>query len=168
MGRWHTVEEGGAEIAADPGTVQLESLFRSNQHCVYSRCTNFTPFDSPGRQVRMPEQATATPLIIAVERTADCIAVRCTGRLVSGVSDRFQREVSQLIPGSKRIVLDFTDLTHMDSTGLGALVRLYVSSKSAGCALQLFNIGKPIRQLLGVTHLMSVFQIIGDNNIRCG
>jgi anti-anti-sigma factor len=116
----------------------------------------------------MPEQASASPLTIAVERTSDCVAVRCTGRLVSGVSDRFHREVSQLIPGSKRIVLDFTDLTHMDSTGLGALVRLYVSSKSAGCALQLFNIGKPIRQLLGVTHLVSVFQIIGDNNIRCG
>jgi anti-anti-sigma factor len=116
----------------------------------------------------MPEQATASPLTIAVDRTSDCVAVRCTGRLVAGVSDRLYLEVSQLIPGFKRIVLDFTDLTHMDSTGLGALVRLYVSAKSAGCALQLFNIGKPIRQLLGVTHLVSVFQIIGDNNIRCG
>lgn len=116
----------------------------------------------------MPEQATATPLTMVVERTIDCVAVRCTGRLVAGMSNRFYLEVSQLIPNSKRIVLDFTDLTHMDSTGLGALVRLYVSAKSARCALQLFNIGKPIRQLLGVTHLVSVFQIIGDNNIRCG
>jgi anti-anti-sigma factor len=147
---------------------RASTLFYPDRQCVQSRCSDFNLFDSSGRQVWMPEQATASPLTIAVERTADCTAVRCTGRLVSGVSDRLYLEVSQLIPGSKRIVLDFTDLTHMDSTGLGALVRLYVSAKSAGCALQLFNIGKPIRQLLGVTHLVSVFQIIGDNNIRCG
>ena len=140
--------------------------------CVQSRWTDFSLFDSSfdfsGRQVRMPEPAAANPLTIVVERTSDCVAVRCTGRLVAGMSNRFYLEVSQLIPSSKRIVLDFTDLTHMDSTGLGALVRLYVSAKSAGCALQLFNLGKPIRQLLGATHLVSVFQIIGDNNIRCG
>lgn len=116
----------------------------------------------------MPDQAVATPLTLSVDRTGDGAVVRCTGRLVSGVNDRLYLEVSQLIPGSKRVVLDFTDLTHMDSTGLGTLVRLYVSAKSAGCVLQLFNIGKPIRQLLGVTHLVSVFQVIGDNNIRCG
>ena len=50
--------------------------------------------------------------------------------------------------------------------GLGTVVRLYVSAKSAGCALELMNPGKSIRQLLGVTHLMSVLQVIGENNIR--
>jgi anti-anti-sigma factor len=56
----------------------------------------------------------------------------------------------------------------MDSTGLGTLVRLYVSAKSAGCTLLLFNVGKPIRRLLGLTHLLSVFEVIGNNNIKCG
>jgi anti-sigma B factor antagonist len=86
----------------------------------------------------------------------------------AGVNDRLYLEVSQLIPSSKRILLNLTDLTHMDSTGLGMLVRLYVSAKSAGCALQLFNIGRPIRQLLGATPLLPVFEVIGNNNIRCG
>ena len=75
---------------------------------------------------------------------------------------------TRMIPSSKRILLDLTDVTQMDSTGLGTLVRLYVSAKSAGCALQLFNIGKPIRQLLGATRLLSVFEVIGNSNIRCG
>jgi anti-sigma B factor antagonist len=116
----------------------------------------------------MPDQDAASLLTLAVDRTGDCVVVRCNGRLVAGVNDRLYREVSQLIPGSKRIVLDLTDLTHMDSTGLGTLVRLYVSAKSAGCVLQLYNIGKSVRQLLGVTHLLSVFEVIGNNNIRCG
>lgn len=116
----------------------------------------------------MSNPAVANPLTLAVERTGCDVTVVCSGRLVAGVSDRLCLEVRQLIPGSKRILLDFTDLTHMDSTGLGALVRVYVSAKSAGCTLHLINIGKPIRQLLGVTHLLSVFEVIGNNNIRCG
>ena len=117
----------------------------------------------------MPDQAVASFLTVAVDRTGDASEVRCSGRLVAGVNDRLYLEVSQLIPSSKRILLDLTDVTQMDSTGLGTLVRLYVSAKSAGCALQLFNnIGKPIRQLLGATRLLSVFEVIGNSNIRCG
>ena len=54
----------------------------------------------------------------------------------------------------------------MDSVGIGTLVRLYVSAKSAGCALELTNIGKSVRHLLGVTHLLSVLTIIGENNVK--
>ena len=116
----------------------------------------------------MPDPVTANLLTLAVDRAGNAAAVRCSGRLVAGVNDRLHREVSHLIPTSQRILLDFTDLTHMDSSGIGTLVRLYVSAKSAGCTLQLFNVGKPIRQLLGVTHLLTVFEQIGNNNIRCG
>jgi anti-sigma B factor antagonist len=116
----------------------------------------------------MLDQAVASLLTLVVDRTGNDAEVRCSGRLVAGVNDRLYLEVSRLIPNSRRILLDLTDLTHMDSTGLGTLVRLYVSAKSAGCTLLLFNIGKPIRQLLGLTHLLSVFEVIGNNNIKCG
>ena len=86
----------------------------------------------------MHDLAAASPLTLAVNRSGNDAAVRCSGRLVAGVNDRLYLEVSQLIPTSKRILLDFTDLTHMDSTGLGTLVRLHVSARSAGCGLQLF------------------------------
>jgi anti-sigma B factor antagonist len=116
----------------------------------------------------MADKAVGSCLELAVERCDDYILVRCRGKLVAGVNDRFYREVGELIPGSKRIVLEMTELTHMDSTGIGTLVRLYVSAKSAGCALQLKNIGKSVRQLLGVTHLIDVLAVVGENNIRFG
>jgi anti-anti-sigma factor len=65
-------------------------------------------------------------------------------------------------------VLDLKDLTRLDSTGLGAVVRLYVSARSAGCSLELINIGKQVRDLLGVTHLLSVLATIGEHGIRMG
>ena len=105
-------------------------------------------------------------LTLRITQTADTAVVRCEGRLVAGVTDLLYTEVKPLIPLTKLVVLDLTDLTHMDSMGIGILIRLYVSAKSAGCELQLINLGKRIRELLGVTHLLSVFSIIGENGIR--
>lgn len=116
----------------------------------------------------MTEKDRGSHLELIVEHCADTVVVRCRGRLAAGVTDRFYREIGELIPGSKRVVLDMAELTHMDSMGIGTLVRLYVSAKSAGCALQLKNIGKSVRQLLGVTHLIDVLAVVGENNIRFG
>jgi anti-sigma B factor antagonist len=114
----------------------------------------------------MSDQAAASSFAIDIDRAPNSAVVRCRGRLVAGVHDSLYLEVRQLLPDTKRIVLDLTDLTHMDSMGLGTVVRLYVSARSAGCDLELINIGKRIRQVLGVTNLLSVFTIIGENGIR--
>jgi anti-sigma B factor antagonist len=114
----------------------------------------------------MSDELAESRLTLDIERTSDVAVVRCSGQLVAGVNNFLYTEISRLIPDSKRIVLDLTDLAHMDSMGLGTLVRLYVSAKSAGCSLELVNLGKRIRQLLGVTHLLSVFTIIGESGAR--
>lgn len=104
-------------------------------------------------------------LTLDSERKGDVVLVHCHGKLVSGVSDRLYTKVKELIPGSKRVVLDLTDLTHMDSMGLGTLVRLYVSAKSAGSCLELINFGPRIRQLLGMTNLLSVLTDMCEQGI---
>ncbi len=114
----------------------------------------------------MANEATASCLTLEIDLASVPAVVRCSGRLVTGVNNTLYRKVSELIPHSKRIVLDLTGLTFMDSTGLGTLVRLYVAARSAGCNLELVNLGKRIRELLGVANLLSVFTIIGENNIR--
>jgi anti-sigma B factor antagonist len=107
-------------------------------------------------------------LTLEIERRGDTAVVRCHGKLVTGANDLFYARVKELIPGTKRIVLDLKDLTRLDSTGLGAVVRLYVSARSTGCSLELINIGKQVRDLLGVTHLLSVLATIGEHGIRMG
>jgi len=42
-------------------------------------------------------------------------------------------QVCKLLPGTKKLTLDLCDVNYMDSMGLGTLVRIYVSTKSAGC-----------------------------------
>jgi anti-sigma B factor antagonist len=115
----------------------------------------------------MSETAAAPVLTLDVERCAgNVFVVRCHGRLVAGVSDLLYKRVSELIPQTKRIVLDLSDLQHTDSMGLGTLVRLMVSAKSAGCSLELMHLSKQIRNLLGLTNLVSIFTIIGENGIK--
>ena len=116
----------------------------------------------------MPDNANVSRLRVSIQRDTHLANVRCTGRLVSGLNDDFYNEVRQLFPDHKRIVLDFAELSHIDSSGIGTLVRLYVSAKSAGCVLELNNVGKPIRHLLGVTHLWGIFGNVGENKIRMG
>ncbi len=41
--------------------------------------------------------------------------------------------------------------------GLGTLMSLYTSARTSGCEMQLLNIGKRVRELLGLTNLLSVF-----------
>ena len=92
--------------------------------------------------------------------------MRCHGKLVAGVTDVLLNGVRPLIPNNKRIILDLSDLRHTDSTGLGALVRLYVAAKSAGSSLELTHLSQQIRNLLGLTHLLDVFTIIGENRVK--
>jgi anti-sigma B factor antagonist len=113
----------------------------------------------------MSDQPAMVPFTLEIVRGPDAAVVRCRGRLVSGAHDSFYAEVRQLIPANKRIILDLTDLAQMDSMGLGTLVRLYVSAKSAGCNLELINVGKKIRQLLDVTKLLSAFTILDEKGI---
>ena len=114
----------------------------------------------------MPEKSSEALLTIDVKHAGSTAVVHCNGRLVAGVSDILYVRVKELIPGAKRIVLDLTNLTRVDSMGLGTLVRLYVSARSAGCQLELVNLGKQVRQLLGTTGLMSVFVVIGEHGIK--
>jgi anti-anti-sigma factor len=115
----------------------------------------------------MPEVAPAPVLTLEVEHCAGNVAVvRCNGKLVAGVTDVLYSRVTPLIPNYKRIVLDLSELKHTDSMGLGILVRLYVSAKSAGCSLELMHLSKQIQHLLGLTHMLSVFTVIGENGIK--
>jgi anti-sigma B factor antagonist len=113
----------------------------------------------------MSNPAVANQLSLEVEQKGDVFLVHCHGRLVAGVCDVLYSKVHAVIPGSKRVVLDLTDLTFIDSMGLGTLVRLYVSAKNAGSCLELINLGKQIRELLNITKLFSVFGEMCENGI---
>ena len=116
----------------------------------------------------MPDIAAPQPILsIEVERRPDGVAiVRCHGRLIAGATDVLSSGVRPLFADCRRIILDLSDLKHTDSMGLGALVRLFVSARSAGSSVELVNLSQQIRNLLGLTHLLDVFTVIGENRVK--
>jgi anti-sigma B factor antagonist len=114
----------------------------------------------------MSQAAAVSLLTLDVKRNGNVATVKCRGKLVMGVCDVLASKVRELIPEYKRIVLDLTDLTHMDSIGLGTLVRLYVSAKAGGSCVVLVNIGPRIRQLLGITNLLSVLTDMCEQGVN--
>lgn len=105
------------------------------------------------------------PLTLDVERKNTKAIVHCHGRLVAGSGHLLYNRVQELLPDAKCIVLDLTDLAYVDSMGLGTLVRIYVSAKSAGSRVELVNLGKQIRELLGITNLLSVFSEMCEQGV---
>ena len=106
------------------------------------------------------------PFTLEIEDRGNTAVIRCHGKLLAGHTDLLYVPVSQLLPTHQRLILDLSDLTHMDSMGLGALVRIYVSARSKGCELELRHIGKKVRDLLIMTNLLPAFTIVGEHDIR--
>ena len=116
----------------------------------------------------MSDNTISSPLTFDIEVTGDVALVRLHGKLTMGVSNLLHVRVKKLIPLHKRIVLDLSDLSHMDSSGLGTLVGLFVSARSAGCSLELVNLSHGIQKVLSLTNLLSVFTVIGESGLKIG
>ena len=106
------------------------------------------------------------PLVVEVVDGPDAAVVRCRGILVIGETDALRDAVKSLLPKHKKVVIDLSAVTAMDSSGLGAIVRLYVSAKSAKTELQVVNLTPRIRQLFSITHLLTLFEPCSQVNIR--
>ena len=105
----------------------------------------------------MPNTAPTNTIAFQVERKGTTAVVHCRGRLVAGLCGEFHSKIRPLFHDHTRVVLDLTNLESVDSMGLGTLVRLYASAKSGGSCIELINLGKQVRELLGITHLLSLF-----------
>lgn len=64
--------------------------------------------------------------------------------------------------GSRKILLNFSGVTGVDSSGIGELVNAYTSVRSAGGELKLLNLTHEVLDLLQITKLCAVFDIVDD------
>jgi anti-anti-sigma factor len=113
-----------------------------------------------------PPDLPATSLKLSICAQADATVVECSGPLSTATVAGFKKEVKGLMPGTKRIVLDLNHADYMDSSGLGALLGLYLAAKDAGCHLRLINLNEQIRELLHVTNVLSLFEPSGGHDIQ--
>jgi anti-sigma B factor antagonist len=101
---------------------------------------------------------------LAIDRhtAGDTVTAVCHGRVVSDTVPILQDMVRAMIAQAPIVVLDLDDVSYMDSSGLGALVGLYVSAKRSGKHLRLIHLSERVQELLRVSKLLSVLEGYGE------
>ncbi|HKZ52321.1 MAG TPA: STAS domain-containing protein [Candidatus Acidoferrales bacterium] len=84
-----------------------------------------------------------------------------SGKIVLGRESQALRErVKQLLEeGKKKILLNLANITFIDSSGVGALVSAYTSTRAQGGDLKLTNLTEKFQETLMVTRLLTVFEV---------
>jgi len=89
----------------------------------------------------------------------DVIIVDCAGRIVLGEETaNLRHQVRDLLNESRRIVLNLTEVNYMDSSGVGTLVGLYLSARSAEGEIKVAGLTGRAKDVLQITKLGSIFE----------
>ncbi|MCP5108482.1 MAG: STAS domain-containing protein [bacterium] len=63
-----------------------------------------------------------------------------------------------------KLLLNFSGVPYLDSTGLGEVVRSYTSVKKEGGVVKIVNLTNKVKDLLSVTKLITVFETFEDED----
>ncbi len=90
--------------------------------------------------------------------------VEVTGRIALGASgDAVEEKLQEIVArGAKAVLLDLSGVEVLDSRGIKALVRAYISMQKRDGRLKLMNLPPRIRQVLQITRLLNVFEVYDD------
>ncbi len=97
-------------------------------------------------------------------RQLDAVSlVDVSGRLTSFEGGAFREAILGLLKrGHKNIVLNLKNLDYLDSSGIGELVRNYMSVIKKGGAMKVIGLAPKVEEILKVTQLYQVFPEFPD------
>jgi anti-sigma B factor antagonist len=84
--------------------------------------------------------------------------VHCNGRIVAGgESEALREHIVHLLRDRRSIVLHLGEVTFLDSSGLGTMVRIQTTTRQARGELKLCNVPEHVRKVLELSHLKQLF-----------
>jgi len=92
----------------------------------------------------------------------DVVVLDLHGRITGGDRLIIDTIDSLVTRGVHKIVLNFADVSYMDSVGLSTLVRSHLRLRQQGGQLALLSLPRRIADLLSLTGLTKVFQPFDD------
>jgi anti-sigma B factor antagonist len=94
-------------------------------------------------------------------RVVDGVTIMsCHGRVMFGEEATALRDsLKEALTKTSKLVLNLSEVTYIDSGGLGTLVGVYSSARKAGADIKLTGLGQRLRDVLQITKLATVFQV---------
>ncbi|HOQ45214.1 MAG TPA: STAS domain-containing protein [Bryobacteraceae bacterium] len=101
---------------------------------------------------------------ITLRQVGDVTVLDVAGRITLGEGSSHLREsIRELLGnGKKKILLNLSEVSYIDSSGIGELVSGFTSVTNQGGQLKLLNLTKRVRDLLQITKLYTVFEVFDD------
>jgi anti-anti-sigma factor len=86
--------------------------------------------------------------------------------ILDGISaNQLRREINDVVEtGADIVLVDFQDITFMNSTGLGALVSTLRSVRSAGGELFICSLNEQVQMIFQLTKMDRVFKMFANRD----
>ncbi|MGA9057320.1 MAG: STAS domain-containing protein [Terriglobia bacterium] len=95
----------------------------------------------------------------------DIVIVSLNGKFLAGSDGPFLRQkIKDFIDaGTRKLIIDFSDVPYIDSTGLGFLAGARVTAQNAGTRMVLANLNVHVQKILDDVKLSQFFVIAPDD-----
>ena len=103
---------------------------------------------------------------LSIRQVGDVTVIDATGRITLGEgASTFRDAVRDLASkGDKKLLLNLSDVTYIDSSGIGELVSGFTTVTNHGGVLKLLGLSKRVKDLLQITKLYTVFEVFDDES----
>jgi anti-sigma B factor antagonist len=101
---------------------------------------------------------------VELRKTGDVVIVDLKGKLTAGLGDQILREtIDELLAENwKKLLLNLSDVSFMDSAGVGELVAGLRTAKRFGAEVKLLNATERVQSTLYVARLLPVFELYAN------
>lgn len=99
-------------------------------------------------------------------QVGDVTVIDAAGRITLGEGAIAFRETirDMASKGNQKILLNLSDVTYIDSSGIGELVSGFTTVRNQGGQLKLVGLTKRVQDLLQITKLYTVFDVYDDES----
>ena len=97
-------------------------------------------------------------------QVGDVTVIDISGRVTLGEGSSAIREAMRDLTakGNKKILLNLSEVSYIDSTGIGELVAGFTSAANAGGMVKLLGLTKHVKDVLQISRLYTVFEAHED------
>jgi anti-sigma B factor antagonist len=101
---------------------------------------------------------------VEIRENGGVVVVDLRGKLTAGLGDQILREtIDELLAENRRkILLNLSEVSFLDSAGVGELVAGLRTAKRFGAELKLLNVGERVHSTLYMARLLPIFEMYGD------
>jgi len=98
----------------------------------------------------------------------DKLYVKITGELDLSVAENFRSELDCMLNNkqARHLILDFTDVTFIDSSGLGVILGRYKRLAEIGGTVQICGVNGQIAKILELSGLSRIMEIRHQTDIQ--